>query len=107
MGTARNMFPSKDKRDLTKPILREDLIQYDDLNTTGGGGSGVTQIIAGTNISINPIGGTGAVTINAAPAGTGPTGAPGPTGATGPTGAPGTPGGGAGDFNAVIAGMIF
>jgi hypothetical protein len=29
-----------------------------------GGGGGVTQIIAGTNITISPTGGTGAVTIN-------------------------------------------
>jgi len=33
--------------------------------STGTGGSGVTQIIAGTNISISPVGGTGAVTVNA------------------------------------------
>jgi len=68
MGTARNMFPSKDKRDLRQPILVEDLIQYDDLNGTGGGGgSGVTQIIAGTNVTISSTGpsGTGNVTINA------------------------------------------
>lgn len=45
MGTARNMFPSKDKRDLRQPILVEDLIQYDDLNSTGGG-SGVTAVTA-------------------------------------------------------------
>lgn len=32
----------------------------------GGGGGGVTQLIAGTNITLSPIGGTGAVTINAA-----------------------------------------
>ena len=32
---------------------------------SGGGGGGVTQIVAGTNISISPIGGTGIVTINA------------------------------------------
>jgi len=31
----------------------------------GGGGSGVSQIVAGTGISISPTGGTGAVTINA------------------------------------------
>lgn len=31
----------------------------------GGGGSGVTQIVAGTGITISPVGGTGAVTINA------------------------------------------
>lgn len=31
---------------------------------SGGGGGGVTSIIAGTNITISPIGGTGAVTIN-------------------------------------------
>lgn len=75
MGTARNMFPSKDKRDLTKPILREDLIQYDDLNATGGGGSGVTQIIAGTNVTISSTGpsGTGNVTINASGGGGGGT----------------------------------
>lgn len=30
----------------------------------GGGGGGVTQIIAGTDVSISPVGGTGAVTIN-------------------------------------------
>jgi len=30
-----------------------------------GGSGGVTQIIAGTNITISPVGGTGAVTINA------------------------------------------
>ena len=34
--------------------------------TTGGsGGSGVTQIVAGTNVTISPSGGTGVVTINA------------------------------------------
>lgn len=67
MGTARNMFPSKDKRDLRQPILVEDLIQYDDLNGSGGSGSGVTQIIAGTNVTISSTGpsGTGNVTINA------------------------------------------
>ena len=31
----------------------------------GGGGGGVSQIIAGTNVTISPTGGTGAVTINA------------------------------------------
>lgn len=31
---------------------------------TGGGGSGVSQIVAGTNITISPPGGTGAVTVN-------------------------------------------
>ena len=31
----------------------------------GGGGGGVTQIVAGTNITISPVGGTGIVTINA------------------------------------------
>lgn len=34
------------------------------LNATGGGG-GVTQIIAGTNVTVSPIGGTGAVTVSA------------------------------------------
>ena len=33
--------------------------------TNGGGGSGVTQITAGTNVTISPSGGTGNVTINA------------------------------------------
>jgi hypothetical protein len=37
----------------------------------GGGGAAVTQIIAGTNVSITPSGGTGAVTINSS-AGLGP-----------------------------------
>jgi hypothetical protein len=40
------------------------------LSATGGGGGGVSQIIAGTGISISPSGGTGAVTINAAGGGT-------------------------------------
>jgi hypothetical protein len=31
----------------------------------GGGATGVTQIIAGSNVTISPVGGTGAVTINA------------------------------------------
>ncbi len=33
----------------------------------GGGTSGVSQIVAGTNVTISPAGGTGAVTVNAAP----------------------------------------
>jgi hypothetical protein len=33
--------------------------------TGGGGGSGVSQIIAGTNVTISPTGGTGNVTVNA------------------------------------------
>ena len=33
----------------------------------GGGTSGVSQILAGTNVTISPAGGTGAVTVNAAP----------------------------------------
>ena len=32
---------------------------------SGGTGSGVTQIVAGTNVTISPSGGTGVVTINA------------------------------------------
>jgi hypothetical protein len=32
---------------------------------TGGGGSGVTQILAGTNVTVSPVGGTGIVTVNA------------------------------------------
>jgi len=40
-------------------------VSYDLSNViTGGGGGGVTQIVAGTNVSISPTGGTGAVTIN-------------------------------------------
>lgn len=31
---------------------------------SGGGGSAVTQILAGTNITVSPAGGTGAVTVN-------------------------------------------
>lgn len=45
--------------------------------TDGGGtGSGVTQIIAGTNVTISPVGGTGAVTVNSSGGGT-PGGSPG------------------------------
>ena len=35
------------------------------ISATGGGGGGVTQIIAGTGVTVSPAGGTGAVTINA------------------------------------------
>lgn len=38
---------------------------------SGGGGGGVTQIIAGTGVTISPTGGTGAVTINATGSGGG------------------------------------
>ena len=37
----------------------------------GGGGSGVSQIVAGTNVTISPVGGTGAVTVNATSSGSG------------------------------------
>ena len=42
---------------------------------TGGGGGGVSQIVAGTNVTVSPAGGTGVVTVNASsgsftPAGT-------------------------------------
>lgn len=40
------------------------IITVSDLATQIGPGGGVTQIIAGTNVTISPIGGTGAVTIN-------------------------------------------
>jgi hypothetical protein len=35
------------------------------ISATGGGGGGVTQIIAGTGVTVSPVGGTGAVTVNA------------------------------------------
>lgn len=38
--------------------------------TGGGSGGGVTQIIAGTNVTISPVGGTGAVTVNSSGGGT-------------------------------------
>jgi hypothetical protein len=52
---------------------------YGDINGTvhqlsSGGGSGVTKIIAGTNISISPTSGTGSVTINATATSTTPGG---------------------------------
>ncbi len=37
----------------------------------GSGGSGVTQIVAGTNVTISPVGGTGTVTINSSGSGGG------------------------------------
>lgn len=42
-----------------------------EIAATGGGGGGVTQIVAGTNITISPAGGTGVVTINASGGGGG------------------------------------
>lgn len=44
------------------------LCQINNNGSTGGGA--VTQLIAGTNITLNPAGGTGAVTINATAAAT-------------------------------------
>ena len=38
----------------------------------GGSSSGVTQIIAGTNVTIDPVGGTGSVTINSSGGSTSP-----------------------------------
>jgi hypothetical protein len=38
---------------------------------SGGTGSGVTQIVAGTNVTISPLGGTGIVTVNSTAGGTG------------------------------------
>jgi hypothetical protein len=35
------------------------------ISATGGGGGGVTQILAGTGVTVSPVGGTGAVTVNA------------------------------------------
>lgn len=40
-------------------------------NNGAGGGGAVTQIIAGTNVTISPVGGTGAVTINSSGSGGG------------------------------------
>jgi hypothetical protein len=37
---------------------------WKEITSTGGGG-GVTSIVAGTNVTISPVGGTGAVTVNA------------------------------------------
>ena len=58
-----------------------------------GGASGVSQIIAGSNVSISPSSGTGAVTINSSGSGAqGPAGPQGPVGPTGPAGAQGIQG---------------
>jgi hypothetical protein len=57
-------------------------------NEAGSGGGGVTQIIAGNNITVSPISGVGAVTISSSGGGTGD----GATGATGATGAQGIQG---------------
>ena len=62
---------------------------------------GVTQLVAGTNVTLSPSGGTGVVTINVAPGGgppgppgpAGPTGGPGPNGPNGPIGPAGPTGG--------------
>ncbi len=56
------------------------------VENSGGASFGVAQIIAGTNITIDPAGGTGTVTINA----TGGVGATGPTGPEGPAGPAGS-----------------
>ena len=44
---------------------------------SGGGGSGVTQILAGTNVTVSPVGGTGVVTVNSSGRGGSPGGSTG------------------------------
>lgn len=53
----------------------EPLVAYSAPSSTTASASsgGVTQIVAGTNISISPSGGTGVVTVNASASGSGPT----------------------------------
>jgi hypothetical protein len=43
------------------------------ISATGGGGGGVTQIVAGAGVSVSPVGGTGVVTISATGGGGGVT----------------------------------
>lgn len=49
------------------PIYNTDGTIQDSGVGPGGGGSGVSQIVAGTNISLSPSGGTGVVTVNVTP----------------------------------------
>ena len=62
--------------------------QYVDNKPAGG----VTQLIAGTNVTLSPSDGTGVVTVNAPFAGNGPQGATGPQGPAGPAGPAGSQG---------------
>lgn len=54
-------FSNASMGDLMELALLAQIVQ----NGSTGGGGGVTSIIAGTNVTISPVGGTGAVTINA------------------------------------------
>jgi len=66
-----NIFDLNDSGYLTVPggIATSQYIQFADGSkqytaNAGSGGGGVTQIVAGTNVTISPAGGTGVVTIN-------------------------------------------
>ena len=66
-----NIFDLNDSGYLTVPggIATSQYIQFSDGSkqytaNAGSGGGGVTQIVAGTNVTISPAGGTGVVTIN-------------------------------------------
>ena len=72
-----NIFDLNDSGYLTVPggIATSQYIQFADGSkqytaNAGSGGGGVTQIVAGTNVTISPAGGTGVVTINSSGGGT-------------------------------------
>jgi len=72
-----NIFDLNDSGYLTIPgaLATSQYIQFSDGSkqytaNAGSGGGGVTQIIAGTNVTISPGGGTGVVTINSSGGGT-------------------------------------
>jgi hypothetical protein len=75
-----NIFDLNDSGYLTVPggIATSQYIQFADGSkqytaNAGAGGGGVTQIVAGTNVTISPAGGTGVVTINSTGGGGGST----------------------------------
>jgi len=75
-----NIFDLNDSGYLTVPggIATSQYIQFADGSkqytaNAGSGGGGVTQIVAGTNVTISPAGGTGVVTINSTGGGSGST----------------------------------
>lgn len=60
-------YPSPQERLKPAPKLQTELVTLSQLKTffNAGGGSAVSSIVAGTNVTISPAGGTGAVTVNA------------------------------------------
>jgi hypothetical protein len=59
------LIGQSDETYVPKTMSGDATIDADGVVTVSGGGGGVTQLLAGTNINLSPAGGTGVVTVNA------------------------------------------